>query len=183
MKISMRIAVIVTISACAVSNAWATSFRKPQKDTEIRLVDGSNEVSAGRVTVHIVKASVATLTAHSYETYTSFLLPSVPNGSWQHVLVDEPDRDFPDFRTTESADSTIQAIAMYRQRGALYVVQATKEGLTAPDLYLKAAHVTFRVYRFNGNADIARFGLEQQFKSVSTYKDAEDALAKEFFEK
>jgi hypothetical protein len=182
MNISTRIAVIAMFAAC-MCTASATDSRKPEEATRLRLVEGSNDVSAGGVTVRVIKASVSMLTAHSYETYTSFVLPSAPAGAWQQILVDQPDQDFPDFRTVESADSTVQAIALYRDRDTLYVIQATKEGLSPPDLYLKPAHVTFRVYRFNGNANIARFRQERLFHSVSAYKDANDALVKEFFAK
>ncbi|WP_230939521.1 hypothetical protein, partial [Burkholderia vietnamiensis] len=85
------------------------------------------------------------------------------------------------FRTVESADSTVQAIVMYRSGGALYAVQATKTGADAPDLYVKPAPVNFKVYRFNGNLDVARFKLTQTSRSKATYMNAGDALTKEFF--
>lgn len=182
MKIAARIAVIVLAALCMTA-AEAADFQKPPAKAELRLADGSNDVTVNGLTVRVVKAYVSTLTAHSYETFTSFVLPATAGGTWLHVLVDQPDSDFPDLRTVESADSTVQAITMYRDNGALFAVQATKEGLSAPDLYLKAACITFRVYRFNENLDRALFKQEKVFKSASMYVNAGDALAKEFFKK
>jgi hypothetical protein len=183
MKTSIRIAAMVVAAAACLSNAWATDFIKPRKNAEISLLDGNNDVVANGMTLRVIKAYVSTLTAHSYLTLTSFVLPAETNRVWRHVLVDQPDRDFPDFRTVESADSTVQAVAMYRDRGAIYVIEATKEGLAPPDLYLKAARVMFRIYRFNASTDVARFEQESVLQSVSMYVDANDALANEFFTK
>lgn len=182
MNIAARIAVIVLVALC-MTGAEAADLQKPPARAELRLVDGSNDVAVNGLTVRVVKAYVGTLTAHSYKTFTSFVLPATAGGTWLHVLVDQPDSDLPDFRTVESADSTVQAVAMYRDNGALFAVQATKEGLSPPDLYLNAAYVIFRVYRFNGNLDMALFKQEKVFKSASMYVNAGDALAKEFFKK
>ncbi|WP_233853289.1 hypothetical protein [Paraburkholderia sp. HD33-4] len=183
MKVLIRFAMLVVI-AISAADARADDFVKPTVTAEIRLVDGFNDVATIGGTLRIVKAFVGTLTAHGYETYTSYLLPEKSGSAWQHVLIDLPDEDFPDFRTEESADSTVQAIAVYRERnGAVYVVQAAKSGLKAPDLYLKAAHVTFKVFRFNGNADVARFNQVAMFQSAAAYEDANDAITKEFFRK
>ncbi|WP_196480882.1 hypothetical protein, partial [Burkholderia vietnamiensis] len=120
-------------------------------------------------------------TAHSYDTFTSYVLPEKPGGTWLQIPVDQPDSSDSEFRTVESADSTVQAIVMYRSGGALYAVQATKTGADAPDLYVKPAPVNFKVYRFNGNLDVARFKLTQTSRSKATYMNAGDALTKEFF--
>lgn len=148
---------------------------------ELRLIDGQNDVSLTGMTVRVVQGHVGTLTAHSYDTFTTYVLPGQAGGSWVQILVDQPDSSDPQLRTVESADSTVQAIAMYRSSGTLYAVQATKTGAEAPDLYLKPEMVTFKVYRFNGDLDVARFKLVQTLRSKTAYMNAGDALAKEFF--
>ncbi|MGV2292993.1 hypothetical protein AAHK20_30090 [Trinickia sp. YCB016] len=148
---------------------------------ELRLVEGPTDVAFAGMTVRVVKGYVGTLTAHSYESFTSYVLPKTAGGNWLQILVDQPDSSDPELRTVESADSTVQAIAMYRSGDALYAVQATKSGAEAPDLYLKPETVTFKVYRFNGNLDVARFKLVQTSHSHAAYMNAGDALAKEFF--
>jgi hypothetical protein len=182
-KILTLIVFFFSFAICS-TGLRAEDFIKPSITSEIKLLDGYNDVRTNEGALRIIKAVVGTLTAHSYETYTSFLLPKNPVGAWQQVLIDQPDQVFPAFRTEESADSTIQAIAAYREpNGALCVVQATKEGLGAPDLYLKATRISFEVFRFNGNADVARFKQVAMFHSGATYVDANDALVKEFFKK
>jgi len=148
---------------------------------ELRLVDGQTDVPLAGMTVRVVKGHVGTLTAHSYDTFTSYVLPRGPGGAWLQILIDQPDSSDLQLRTVESADSTVQAIAMYRSGDVLYAVQATKGGAEAPDLYLKPETITFKVYRFNGNLDVARFKLVQTSRSKTAYMDASDALAKEFF--
>jgi hypothetical protein len=180
-KISAKIqAVFFTLF---VSVAYGAQLDAIPEKSELVLNNGITDVRVDGLTVRVVRAFVGTLTAHGYETYTGFVLPKKPAGTWLHILVDRPDSDSSDFTTVESADSTVQAIAMYMDDGALFAVQATKSGQTAPDLYLKASRVTFKVYRFNGNQDMARFKQKKVSESKSIYIDAGDALAKEFFVK
>ncbi|AOJ16958.1 hypothetical protein [Burkholderia vietnamiensis] len=167
--------------ALSLSGAHAADAGRIPANAEVKLVDGANDVTLAGMTVRVVKGYVGTLTAHSYDTFTSYVLPEKPGGTWLQIPVDQPDSSDSEFRTVESADSTVQAIVMYRSGGALYAVQATKTGADAPDLYVKPAPVNFKVYRFNGNLDVARFKLTQTSRSKATYMNAGDALTKEFF--
>ncbi|WP_431823329.1 hypothetical protein [Burkholderia sp. F1] len=178
----MRMIVVMCLAFC-ISGAKAADVSRIPASAELKLAEGQTDISLAEMTVRVVRGHVGTLTAHSYETLTSYILPGKGGESWLQILVDQPDSSEPELRTVESADSTVQAIAMYRSNGALYAVQATKSGAAAPDLYVKPAQITFRVYRFNGNLDVARFKLVQTFRSKTAYMDAGDALAKEFFSK
>jgi hypothetical protein len=151
--------------------------------TRLRLVDGANDITLDRMTVRIVKGYVGTLTAHSYDTYTSYVVPQDRSGAWLQIPLEDPDNTALELRTIESADSTVQAIAMYRLQNRLYAVVATKSGNKLPDLYLKPAPVTFKIYLFNGNLDVARFKMERTIRSESVWTDAGDALDKVFFAK
>ncbi|WP_143752240.1 hypothetical protein [Burkholderia sp. SRS-W-2-2016] len=183
MKAITRFLFFVGIATCA-TGLRAEDFAKPPITSEIKLLYGSNDVPTNEGSLRIIKAAVGTSTAHGYETYTSFLLPKSSAEAWQQVLVDQPDQDFPSFRTEESADSSIQAIGIYRGlNGNIFVVQATKEGLSSPELYLKASHVVFKVFRFNENTDVARFKQVAKFQTEATYIDANYAIVKEFFRK
>ncbi|EIN02169.1 hypothetical protein [Paraburkholderia hospita] len=149
--------------------------------TRLTLSNGSNEVRVHDIKILVIKALVSTGNAHSFETYTSFTVPSDPHEDWQQILVDNPDGDAESFRSIESADSNVQSVAMVRENDTLSVVQARKIGLKPPDLYLKNARVTFTVYRFNGDTrDYPRFVRERTGISAETYLNASDALDKEF---
>ncbi|MFX1766900.1 hypothetical protein PWP93_30825 [Paraburkholderia sp. A1RI-2L] len=150
---------------------------------ELKLVDGANDVTLDGMTVRVIKGYVGTLTAHSYETYVSYVIPKNPEGTWLQIPLEDRDGTTAELRTVESADSTVQAVAMYRSAGKLYAVVATKTGNKLPDLFLKPAPITFKVYRFNGNLNVARFKLEQTTSSKAAWLDAGDALNKVFFSK
>jgi hypothetical protein len=176
----MKIIAVLCLALC-VSGVRAADIGRVPASAELRLTDGQTDIPLAGMTVRVIKGYVGTLTAHSYETFTSYVLPAKGGEKWLQILVDQPDSSDTDLRTVESADSTVQTVAIYRSDGALYVVQATKSGSTAPDLYLKPAPVVFKVYRFNGNLDIARFKLVQTLHSKAPYMNAGDALAAEFF--
>ncbi|RQH01679.1 hypothetical protein [Paraburkholderia dinghuensis] len=176
----MKMVAVLCLALC-FSGAHAAEVSQIPASVQLKLVDGPTDVPLAGMTVRVVKGYVGTLTAHGYETFTSYVLPGKAGGSWLQILVDQPEGSDSELRTVESADSTVQAIAMYRSNDALYAVQATKSGATAPDLYLKPEMVAFKVYRFNGNLDVARFKLVQTLRSKASYMNAGDALAKEFF--
>jgi hypothetical protein len=174
-KIITRIAFAAVFLVVFGSAGAATS------ESRIRLSNGITDVQSHGMKVRIVKATVPTSNAHTFDSYTSFILPREPNGEWLHILVDRPDGDSTDFRSVESADSNVQSIALYRGVDALFVVEARKTGLTPPALYLKKAKVVFTVYRFNGDLDYPRFVTERKGSSINEYLDAVDALDREFF--
>ncbi|MBJ9678809.1 hypothetical protein [Burkholderia gladioli] len=175
---------VATMSlALCMPFAQAADPHRVPAGAEVKLTEGTTDVALAGKTVRIVKGYVGSPTAHGYATLTSYLLPAKAGGTWLQIPVDLPDSTEPEFRTAESADSNVQAIAMYRLDGALYAVQAAKTGATAPDLYLKPEPVTLKVYRFNEDPDYARFKLVQTVRSQSTYLNASDALAREFFAK
>lgn len=160
-----------------------TNAQEVNTSAEVKLADGANDVVLDGMTVKVIKGYVGTLTAHSYETYTSYVVPQNGTGAWLQIPLEDSNGSAPELRTVESADSTVQAVAMYRSSGKLYAVVATKTGDKLPDLYLKPAPVTFKIYRFNGNLDVARFKFERTIKSKATWMDANDALSKAFFSK
>jgi hypothetical protein len=178
----MRFVAILCLTLC-FSRVYGAEAHPIPVNTQLKLADGANDVALTGMTVKVIKGYVGTLTAHSYDTFTSYVLPEKPGTTWLHITVDQPDGSISEFRTVESADSTVQAIAMYRAAGSLYTVVATKNGGSAPDLYLKPALITFKVYRFNGSLDVARFKLERTSTSKTAYMDAGDAMTKEFFSK
>ncbi|RKR43591.1 hypothetical protein [Paraburkholderia sp. BL17N1] len=178
----MKIVAILCLAFC-ISAAYGADAKPIPAHAELKLMDGANDVALTGMTVKVIKGYVGTLTAHSYDTFTSYVLPEKPGGTWLQIPVEQPDSSSSEFRTVESADSTVQAIAMYRAADALYAVVATKNGGSPPDLYLKPAPIIFKVYRFNGSLDLARFKLERTSSSKASYMDAGDALAKEFFSK
>ncbi|RDK03960.1 hypothetical protein [Paraburkholderia lacunae] len=178
----MKIVALLCLALC-ISGAYGADTKPVAANAELKLTDGANDVVLTGMTVRVIKGYVGTLTAHSYDTFTSYVLPEKSSGTWLQIPVDQPDGSISEFRTVESADSTVQAIAMYRSAGKLYAVVATKNGGSPPDLYLKPAPITFKVYRFNGSLDVARFKLEQTSSSKAAYMDAGDALTKEFFSK
>ncbi|MGC2960306.1 hypothetical protein ACPUET_10045 [Paraburkholderia graminis] len=169
--------------ALGISGAYGADTKSISANAELKLMNGANDVALAGMTVKVIKGYVGTLTAHSYDTFTSYVLPEKSGGTWLQIPVDQPDGSISQFRTVESADSTVQAVAMYRSAGTLYAVVATKNGGSPPDLYLKPAPIIFNVYRFNGSLDVARFKLQQTSSSKASYMDAGDALAKEFFSK
>ncbi|KWK83878.1 hypothetical protein WM16_31630 [Burkholderia ubonensis] len=176
----MKMLAAIFMALCA-SAVHGEGLARILANDEVKLSSGVNSVSLKGMTVKVVKGYVGTLTAHSYDTYTSYAVADKSDGTWLQIPVDLPDGSMPDFRTVESADSTVQAIAMYKVDNALFAVQVTKEGNSPPDLYLKPTKVAFRVYRFNGNLDVARFKLERSFSSKASYMNAGDAIAAEFF--
>ncbi|RAS27796.1 hypothetical protein [Paraburkholderia bryophila] len=178
----MKIVALLCLALC-FSGAYGADTKPVPANAELKLSDGANDVALTESTVRVIKGYVGTLTAHSYETFTSYVLPEKSGGTWLQIPVDQPDGSISEFRTVEAADSTVQAVAMYRTAGTLYAVVATKAGGSAPDLYLKPASITFRVYRFNGSLDVARFKLERTSSSKAVYMNASDALTKEFFSK
>jgi hypothetical protein len=180
MKILAKFAVAVLMSLL-ISGAHATCLSGVSATSELALNDGPTDVQVNDLSVKVIRSFVGTLTAHSYERFTSFVVPRQSRAAWLQVMISDPDNDVSDFRTVESADSTVQSIAMYRSDGALFAVQATKSGLHSPDLYLNQSLVKFTVYKFNGNQDMARFRMERVFESKSKYVNAGGALANEFF--
>lgn len=169
----------LALGLCAMSAA----AQEVSASAKLKVADGANDVAIDGMTVRVIKGYVGTLTAHSYETYVSYVMPEKPGGTWLQIPLEDSDGATPELRTVESADSTVQAVAMYRSSGKLYAVVAAKTGNKFPDLYLKPAPVTFKVYRFNGSLDVARFKLERIVSSKTVWLDAGDALDKEFFSK
>lgn len=182
MTIATKIFALLFVALC-MSTASGVNLDAAPAKAEVQLAEGSSDISVGDKTVRVVRAHVGTSNAHSYETFTGFLLPRHSGDPWLHVMVDEPDGTRSDFRTVESADSTVQAIAIYRDHNRLFVVQATKGGIGAPDLYLKKTRVNFSVYQFNEDIDMPRFKRQKTLESTSTYLNAGDALTSEFFSK
>ncbi|RFU45009.1 hypothetical protein [Paraburkholderia sp. DHOC27] len=180
MKITVRLAAIGLFIFC-VCRAHAGEFHGIPVREALTLNEGINDIQVAGQTVRVIRAFVGTLTAHSYETYTSFVLPTHSAGTWARVLVDQPDGNSADLTTIESADSMVQSVAVFMRKGVLFAVQATKTGAVMPALYLDRSTVTFKVFRFNGNRDMARFTQEQRFESKEKYMNADDALKKEFF--
>lgn len=167
--------------ALLVSNLALAANALPQN--QILLSSGSNDLQVQSMSVRVIRASVSTANAHSFETYTTYIVSPGQREGWQQIMVDEADNEEADFRSEESADSNVQSVAMFRGGNELFVVQAHKAGLTPPDLYLKKARITFHVYRFNADPDYPRFVRERTSESRSTYLDANDALQMEFFQK
>jgi hypothetical protein len=149
---------------------------------QIVLFGGSNNLRVHGKQIRVIKASVQTADAHSFESYTSFVTANDQGGDWQHILVSNPDDDAESFRSAESADSNVQSIAMYQERNELFAVQARKTRLLPHDLYLKKAKVVFTEYRFNDDIDYPRFVRERTTESVATYLNASDAITNEFFD-
>ncbi|WP_321951191.1 hypothetical protein [Paraburkholderia bannensis] len=178
MKLFIIGCMVLGLVAGTVADAQEVSSGK-----RLQLIDGSNDIAVDGMTIRVIKGYVGTLTAHSYDTYTSYIVPKEHGGTWLQIPLEDADGTLPELRTVESADSTVQAVAMYRLQGRLYAVVASKSGNKLPDLYVKAAPVTFKVYRFNGNQDVARFELERTTHSKSAWMDAGDALDKAFFSK
>lgn len=147
----------------------------------LTLLNGSNDVQVHDLKLRVIRASVPTADAHSFESYTIFVVSGDQHARWQQVLVDNPGKEASNFRSTESADSNVQSIAMYSENRTLFVVQARKIGLKAPDLYLKETRIAFTVYRFNDDLDYPRFVHERTVDSTASFLNASDALEKEFF--
>ncbi|RKP45180.1 hypothetical protein [Trinickia fusca] len=182
MKMAAKAAAILVAALCTVGAYGAECTNIPARKP-IDLADGINDVHVGTDTLKVVKAFVNVGTAHSYDTYTTFVAPNHPGDQWLHVRVRQPDSDVADFRSFESADSNVQAIALYCERGSLFVVQAEKIGANPPDLYLKPARVEFTTYRYHGESDFVRFDQDKKFQSTQPFLNASDGLVKEFFKK
>ncbi|MBB3260363.1 hypothetical protein F4827_005266 [Paraburkholderia bannensis] len=178
----MKYIAIVCLAFCLCA-ARVADAQDVNVSAEVKLVDGPNDIALDGVTVRVIKGYVGTLTAHSYETYTSYVMPEKQGGTWLQIPLEDSNGTTTELRTVESADSTVQAVSMYRSNGKLYAVVAAKTGDKFPDLYLKPAPVMFKVYRFNGSLDVARFKLERTISSKSEWMDAGDALNKAYFSK
>jgi hypothetical protein len=163
----------------------------PAKD-EITLVSGYNDLQVDDMHLRIVKGVVGTLNAHSYTTYTTYVLPDKQGGQWMQVTVpgSRGDEDGLAFTTIRSAESDSQDIAFYRQNGKLFGVQATRK-LTPTSLEntateiarsnAKPTEIGLTILQFNQDWDVPMFNRRMTIESRGRYLNAGDAISKEIF--
>lgn len=170
-------ALLVAVASGAVA---ATPYPVAAK-AELKLQYGSNEVKAGTMVVHIVKAFVGNLSASGFDTYTVFVLPEKAGEPW--LLVTSPvDKGIGfNLRNYETADANVQSVSFYKDGAQLYAVEAVRDNVASPAATLKKAGVEFRVFKFNQDWDVPKFDADGVVHSKLQYQDAADALKKEFY--
>src|ERR1700744_3077761 len=102
----MKIVAILCLALC-ISGAYGADTQPIPANAKLKLMDGANDIALTGMTVKIIKGYVGTLTAHSYDTFTSYVLPEKSGGTWLQIPVDQPDGSVSQFRTAESADSNV----------------------------------------------------------------------------
>jgi hypothetical protein len=183
MNLNIKLATLAVSILCLSMPAWAENVTPVPAKAELKLVDGANDIKTGDMALRIVKAFVPNLTASSFYTYTVFVLPEKNETQWSLVTNPSTGGMSYNFREYESGDSNTQSISFYKSGDKLYAVQATKEGMPAPDINLKKADVKIRVYKFNQDGDVPMFNAVGTMQTKARYMDASEALHKEFFAK
>lgn len=181
MKHALATIIFALFCSVAVTPLFAASFKQPPKSAELKLAYGVNEIKVGTISLRVVRAQVATLSASDFDTYTVFLASQTADEPWMHVTAPESKGIGFSLRDYETADANTQATAFYRDNGRLYAVQAIKVGPVANASGPLETLFDFKVYAFNGNAEVPMFAHEGTMRAKRRFVDGREALVKDFF--
>jgi hypothetical protein len=121
------------------------------------------------------------MTANSYTTYTPYIMPTKKGEHWLNIESQDLKSNTLTWKTTESGDSNLRAVAFYILDGQLFAVQAVKVGVPYPEIKMNKANLEIRVSKFNQDVDVPMFDLEGVMTSKTKYLEAKEGMKKEFF--